>query len=501
MNVLGRRSRQAIFAGIVIVALVLATQVEAFAASGAGSQKTTGIRFGTPVRLPTFESCGGYEPSIALDKYGNIFVTAHKQNHCDAVADDPSAPAGVRAQSWLWTSTDGVNFSDMPGLANLPADPGSLDVGDEGDIALDGAGHFFFVDTKVVDDSFSRWTVTGPGVGKMTQDIHRPVVPTLMPVDDRPWVVAHGSTVMYAGNEGDKDTYNVGSVTAGCTGTGILPPQPGQHQTPSGGRYTVFLSHDSGSTFDPVGCTLPDSGWCRPGADHTPGSTYLYMLCGNDGGADDEVNTAGDPGFTVGTLWAYVSANDGATWSRYRVDSYNSDLPGGGATNDISYPQVVVASDGSLYALFNNPVTGLDSTGTRIKVDSRLLLYHSTNHGKTWAKQDVTPANEGLIRYSWVDVAPDGHTIGVGYETHATLDGNWHVYGGTTPKFGSAVTYTLADPVETAPAGDFNFGDFFEVGFDNLGRLDIVYTRCTDLVPGDDTTDCLNSDVYFVRSL
>ena len=62
------------------------------------------------------------------------------------------------------------------------------------------------------------------------------------------------------------------------------------------------------------------------------------------------------------------------------------------------------------------------------------------------------------------------------------------------------MTYGLADPVEIAPQGDFAFGDFFEVGFDPQGRLDIVYTRCTDLVPGDDTTDCLNSDVYFVRS-
>jgi len=346
--------------GAVVLALIALLGAQAPAVLGK-TRPTTGLTFGTPVRLPTFESCGGYEPGIAIDKYGNIYVTAHKQNHCDAVADDPQAPIGVRAQSWIWTSTDGVNFRDMPGLENLPADPSSLDVGDEGDIALDDAGHFFFVDTKIADDSFSRWTVTGLGASKMTQDIHRPVVPTLMPVDDRPWVVAHGSsTVLYAGNEGDKDTYNVGSTAAGCTGTGIIPPQQGQPAT--GGRYTVFLSHDGGNTFDSLGCTLPDTGWCRPAADHTPGSKYLYMLCTNDAGADDEINTPGDPGFTVGTLYSFVSADDGATWQRYKVDSYNSDLPGGGATNDINWPQVVVAKDGTIYALFNDPVTGTDST-------------------------------------------------------------------------------------------------------------------------------------------
>src|SRR5690242_604801 len=489
--------RRVAIAAVVAGVLLVGSQLTAYgASSGAGGHRSTGLQFGTPVRLPTFEACGGYEPGLALDKYGNIFVTAHKQNHCDAVAADPSAPAGVRAESWLWTSTDGVNFVDMPGLANLPVALDQIDVGDEGDVALDDAGHFYFVDTKVVDDHFARWTVTGPGPSKMTQDIARPVVPTLMPVDDRPWVVAHGtSTVMYAGNEGDKDTYNVGSTAAGCTGTGILPPQPGQQQNPPGGRYTVFLSHDGGSTFDPAGCTLPDSGWCRPAADHTPGSTYLYMLCTNDAGADYEVNTPGDPGFTAGTLYSFVSADDGATWQRYRVDGYNSDLPGGGATNDINWPQVVVAKDGSIYALFNDPVTGTDSTGAKIKVSSRLHLYHSIDHGKTWAKQDVTPPNQGLIRYSWLDVAHDGKTIGIGYETHATVDGNWHVYAGTSPRFGSAPTYVLVDPVETAPAGDFNFGDFFEVGFDSLGRLDVVYTRCVDLVPGDDSTDCLNSEV------
>lgn len=463
---------------------------------GSGGAAAAAPRFGTPVRLPTFKSCGGYEPGIALDKYGNIFVTAHKQNHCDAVAADPSAPIGVRAQSWLWTSTDGVNFVDMPGLGNLLADPSSLDVGDEGDIALDDAGHFYFVDTKVVDDSFTRWTVSGPGTANMVQDLHRPVIPSLMPVDDRPWVTAHGATtVMYAGNEGDKDSYNVGSTANGCTGT-VTPPATGQKS--SGGRYTVFMSHNAGATFDPVGCTLPDSGWCRPAADHTAGSQYLYMFCTNDAGADDNVNNPGDPGFTVGTLWSYVSADDGATWHRYMVDSYNSNLPSGSNTNgDVTWPAIKVAKNGYVYALFANP----QSNASQVKTGTTLNLYRSVDHGAHWTKQDVTPANAGLIRYSWMDVAGDGHTVGVGYFTHATVSGNWHVYAGTENVFGGTVQYSLVDPVEVAPNGDFAFGDFFEVGFDMLGRLDVVYTRCTELVPGDATTDCLNSDVYFARSI
>lgn len=477
----------------VVILTVLATAFQATAVLGAAPT------FGTPVRLPTWQSCGGYEPAIAIDKYGNIFVTAHKQNHCLAVADDPGSPIGVRSQSWMWTSKNGVNWKNLPGLANLAVPADELDFGDEGDIALDDARHphLYFVDTKVIDNSLTRWTISGLGKEDMKQDIHRPFIPTAETVDDRPWVVAHGSsTVLYAGNQGDKDTYFAGDVANGCTGTNIKPPAPGEKQSPEGGRYTVFMSYDAGQTFDTTGCTLPGSGWCRPAADHTAGSQYLYMFCTNDAGADDEVNNPGDPGFTVGTLYTYVSADNGHSWKRYKVDNYNANLPSSSNTSgDITWSQITVAKDGSIYALFNNPV----SNASQVKTGDKLYLYHSVNHGKTWARQDVTPANPGLIRYTWVAVDKNGR-VGIGYEAHATLNSRWYVYAGISSGFGHPVKYTKADSWEVAPPGDFVFGDFFEVAFDNHGRLDVVYTRCVNLVAGDDTTDCLNSDIYFVRS-
>jgi len=215
----------------VVVLTVLAMAMQATAAFGAAPN------FGTPVRLPTFKSCGGYEPGIAIDKYGNIFVTAHKQNHCDAVADDPSAPTGVRAQSWIWTSKNGgANWKDMPGLMNLAADPSSLDVGDEGDIALDDATHphLYFVDTKVADSSFTRWTIHGLGNEDMSQDVHSPAIPTAETVDDRPWVVAHGtSTVLYAANQGDKDTSNAGNTAKRVHGNRDSAAAAGPEAKPS----------------------------------------------------------------------------------------------------------------------------------------------------------------------------------------------------------------------------------------------------------------------------
>src|SRR5947208_10942223 len=171
-------------------------------------------------------------------------------------------------------------------------------------MAVDDANHLYFVDTNGTDVTCTRWTVHARG--QFTLDQHRPLLPAGEPVDDRPWVTAHGDGhVFYLGNEGDKVTYPLGHGE----GSGFGP-----------GRYTVYQSYDGGQTFDPLGYTLADSGWCRPAADHAPGSPYVYVICNNDGGSND-VYSANNP---KGTLYAYVSADDGKTFSRYVMGSYNA---------------------------------------------------------------------------------------------------------------------------------------------------------------------------------
>src|SRR5207237_10241275 len=115
------------------------------------------------------------------------------------------------------------------------------ELGAAGDVAVVVRNHLYFVATNVGDVTLTCWTIYGQGQYVLAQ--HRPLLPAGEPVDDRPWVTAHGNGhVFYFGNEGDKSTYG-------------------------NGRYTVYASYDGGTTFDSLGQTLPDSGWCRPAPD------------------------------------------------------------------------------------------------------------------------------------------------------------------------------------------------------------------------------------------
>jgi len=446
----------------VLAGLICSAAAVTLAAQGAGAAPT-GAKFGAPVLLTIDKYAGGYEPGLTVDRFNNVVVTAHKQNHTLALSPDSRATVPVRSQSWLWTSKDGKTFTDLPGMT--PLQEQNAEFGDEGDLAHDDAGHIYFVDTNVADNSFSRYKATGNG--KLALETTRPVGPFGGTVDDRPWVTAHGDgVVMYLGNQGDKLSYPAGSIRGG-DGDAYGP-----------GRYTIYMSYDGGATFDPVGITLNDSGWCRPAADHRAGSKLLVVLCTNDGGANDDTTNAGEPGYTKGTLWSYVSKDNGKTWSRYRAGGYD-------ATDKIStWPSISVGSDGTVYALYNERKKG--SGG-------KLRLLTSTSGGRTWTERDVTPS-EGLYRYTWLDVAPDG-TLGLAYYFRADPSKDWNVYAATAQP-GKAFlptkvsTSTIADHTNSSA-----FGDFFQVAFGPDNKLNIVWTSQN----GDLVLNGLNSDIYYAK--
>jgi hypothetical protein len=455
---------------------LLATSAVALAAPKAAKPPA----FGKPVLLTTDKYTGGYEPSVTVDRWNNVYVTAHKQNHSLVLSPDSRSALGVRSQSWLWMSKDGKTFTDMPGLT--PIQEQSMEFGDEGDVAHDDTGHMYFVDTNVVDDTFSRYRATGNG--QVALEATRPVGPFGEPVDDRPWIAAHGDgVVMYIGNQGDKVTYPAG---AGGDGEAYGP-----------GRYTVYMSYDHGDTFDPLGITLNDSGWCRPAADHRKGSKDLYVLCTNDGGANDVNENAGDAAHQNGTLWAFASHDDGRTWTRSKMGSYD-------ARDGIStYPSVTIGKEGTLYALYNHsktvhsqilpggvpdPATGIDDP-----VSSRLWLYTSKDKGRHWTGKDVTP-RKGMIRYSWVDVAADG-TLGIAYYYRETVRDDWYVWAATAKPGKPFAAAKVSERKIASKEYGSAFGDFFQIAFGPDNKLNVVWTLQNE----DLGFEGLNTDIYYAR--
>lgn len=431
---------------VLAVAVAMSLLAAGALSSGAGASHERRGRFGPPVKV-TPDLGFGYEPTVVVDDFGNIFSTAHKENWQLLLAPDTRSPTLTRSMSWMWTSVDdGRTWHDIPGLTALSLE--QHEPGIEGDLVIDDADHLYLVDTYLPDSTITRWTLTGRGLEGIRFDFTRPLIPSANPVDDRPWVTAHGdSTVVYLGNDGTKFG--------------------------DGGRYTVYASHDGGQIFDPVGQLLPDSGWCRPAADHTPGSEYIYVACTNDNGK----------------LYIYVSADDARTFTRHDIGTYTE--------HDFeSWPTVEVAPDGSVWVLFNDAaVVAPDGT----PVQGRLRLFHSTDHGQTWTDQDITTM-PGQYDYAWLAVSRYRNgLLGMGVYHRPNQESPWHVYGamwraGAVPRL---VSLDPENPVSSAafrrPPGDY-LGSYY--GPDH--QLSVVWTRRVFTVG---TTASLERDIYFARSI
>jgi hypothetical protein len=246
----------------------------------------------------------------------------------------------------------------------------------------------------------------------------------------------------------------------------------------------VYSSRDGGESFSPLGYTLKDSGWCRPAADHRPGSQYVYAVCTNDGGADDVTTNPGP----IGTLWAYVSSDDGRDYNRFKVGDYSA------LDTTTSWPTLQVAPDGSIWALYVDAVT-LDANDN--PVSNKLVLFHSTNHGQTWSRQDITP-EPGRYRYGWLSVSPDGKKLGLGIYHRPGANAPWQVYGAIWNPGGKPALVAL-DPLNpvASPTGEPS-GDLMGSAFSPDGKLSVVWTR---RVPPELGLVNISRDIFHARSL
>ena len=157
-----------------------------------------------------------------------------------------------------------------------------------------------------------------------------------------------------------------------------------------------------------------------------------------------------------------------------------------------SWPTGEVASDGSLWVLYVDGAT--DATGAT--VTNTLNLYHSTDHGQTWAHRNITPL-AGRYHYGWLSVSRDAKKLGIGVYYRPDNASDWYVYGAIFGTTGKPALVRL-DPVavQDKHCAGAN-GDLMGSAFNPDGTLDVVWTRNTDPTTCGTVTV---RDIYFARS-
>ena len=406
----------------------------------------------------------GYEPSLSIDKQGNLFVTAHKDLRWGGDGN-PFAPVigGDLDQwyacedgemtswdywaSWFWISNDGGytwghgdNFEPTPGpmtnsIIGSVAGSGSECLGDEGDIAVDANDVVYYLDTTLEDNWWHMFedggnTYISPTTCERMQT---------MAADDRPWVAAQGDGIIhYLGNSG--------ASPPECTG--------------DTGRYWYYHSETGRAPYSQ--CYAMPGGWSTISAQNDGPYVFVAQEDADSDSGVVQVRISSEYGRGTGP-----GPGEGTWASPVEVGPREGNCPEG-------YPVVNNNEGGMVVVAWADCPNG--NTGPWV-----MRIAVSYDNGTNWASWNATAFDRGINMYPFVSITEDQVVsvafYGLDFDQDGAEDGyvagkDWYLYAGALhhPMEGDVWDFRVVDPTplhtvteyEESSGDTHALHDFFE---------------------------------------
>ncbi len=416
----GRRASGIVDAGVVAARAPAVVRAPAVPAGG----------FSPQVRLG-FTSGDQWEPAIAADRFGHVYVLYAQYQGV------PGCATCLSPTQILQVSGDSGKTWAPPAPLQAPGQRGW-----DSQIAVDP------VDGRTV---WAAWLERDKSDIVVAHSSDFGVTWVTATIDDtnagtdKPILAVRGDDVYVAYNHTQTNWVSY-SHDGGATWASV------KVQSVAKGKLGWSLA--GGGTVTPRGgVTFSWAGYTQNGG--ATGPVTLYVSSSTDGGAtwqDTVVGTSGPPPDCSAYLcgWAYLGA------------------------------QMALASDadGTLYALWN---AGPDNPKG---APERIYLARSTDRGLTWsARQDVSTAPAG-VAHAFPAIAADGHgSVRVAWMDARAQGGLlWNVYtrsstnGGSTWSSEADISSYTPGYAYIQPDGfGYPYGDYFELAFDGSGTTHAVF--------------------------